>query len=66
MDVTLSGIVILVRPEQSLNVESPIYVTPLGIDILVSVEQLQNAYLPIFVKLSGKATFARFEHEKNA
>ena len=35
MEVTPAGIVILVRPVQLENVESPMLVTPLGIVMLV-------------------------------
>ena len=48
MDVTLSGIVTLVRRgEQLENAESPIDVTPLPITTLVSLLQLENALSPI-------------------
>jgi len=43
MDVTLSGIVMLVRLEQPENAESLMDVTPSGIVMLVRSEQPENA-----------------------
>ena len=53
IDVTVSGIVILVSPLQPLNAESPIDVTVSGIVILVSPLQPQNTEEPIDVTLLG-------------
>ena len=52
IEVTLSGIVILVKP-QLLNANSPIEVTLFGIVTLVKSKQLSNADSPIVVTILG-------------
>ena len=49
MEVTESGIVILVSPVQPENAEEPIEVTESGIVMLVSESKLSNAWEPIEV-----------------
>ena len=49
MLVTLLGIVMLVRPKQSANAESPILVTPLPIVMLVRPKQAEKAPPPMLV-----------------
>ena len=51
--VTLSGIVMVFKLLQPLNVFSLINSTPLEIVILVKLEQLWNELSPIYVTLSG-------------
>ncbi len=46
-----SAIVMLVKPVQPLNADSPIEVTPFGIVIFVKAVQPINAALPILVTL---------------
>ena len=53
MLVTLSGIVIEVKPVQSKNAESPMLVTLSGIVIEVKLVQPRNAESPMLVTLSG-------------
>ena len=53
MDETESGIVILVRPSQSMKALSPIVVTELGIATFVKPEHPLNASLPIEVIVIG-------------
>ena len=65
IEVTLSGIVILVSPEL-LNVLPAIEVTLSGIVILVRLEQFWNALLPIKLTLSGIVILVRLEQFRNA
>ena len=53
MDVTLSGIVMLVSPLQPENAALPMEVTLLPIVMLVSPVQPENAQSPMEVTLSG-------------
>ena len=53
MLVTLSGIVMLVRPLQPENAEDPMLVTPLPSVTLVSPPQSENAEDPMLVVAVG-------------
>ena len=53
IDVILLGIVMEVRPEQSLNAYAPIEVTLSGMITELRLEQLSNACLPMDVTSSG-------------
>ena len=54
MLVTLSGIIILVKPLQYLKAESPMLVTLSGIVTLVSPLQPEKAELPMLVTLPSE------------
>ncbi len=64
--VTLSGIMIEVKAEQSPNAPSSIFVTLSGIVIDVKAEQSLNIPSSIFVTLSGIVIDVKAEHSKNA
>ena len=66
MLVTLLGIVIEVREEQSAKAPSPMLVTPLGIVIEVREEQAAKAPTPIFVTLLPMLTEVKEEHSEKA
>jgi hypothetical protein len=53
MLITLSGIVMLVRPLQPQNAHPPMLVTLSGIVTLVNPLQKENAQDPMFVTLLG-------------
>ena len=53
------GIVMLVKPVQPLNAESPIVVTLFGNEIFAKLVQLLNAELPIVVTLFGIVIFVK-------
>ena len=53
MLLTLIGIVISVRPVQTWNASSPMFVTLSGIVILVRPVQSAKAYIPMFVTVEG-------------
>ena len=59
MLVTLSGIVMLVRPPQSPNAEYPMLMTPVSIVTLVRPHEL-NASFPMFVMLPGIMTLPKW------
>ena len=61
-EVTLLGIVILLRLLHPLNASDPIDVTPLGIVMLDNIEQLLKALSPIVLTLSGTVTLIRLLH----
>ena len=66
MEVTLSGIVILVRLLQYSNADLPMEVTLSGIVILVRLLHKENALSPMEVTLSGIDILARLRHQSNA
>ena len=66
MYVTLFGIVILLRLEQSLNASSPMLVTLLGIVMLLSPSQPSNALYPILFTLFGIVMLVSPVHPLNA
>ena len=61
IEVTLSGIVMLVKELHPEKACSPIEVTLSGIVMLVKDEQFQNAYSPIEVTPSGRAMLVKDE-----
>ena len=66
MLVTLSGIVMVVKLGQFLNVPSHMQSTLSGIAMLVRLEQPSNALTPISVTLFGIVTLVRFVQLQNA
>ena len=66
MEVTLSGMVMLVSEVQLENAELPIEVTLLGMVMLVSEVQLENAELPMEVTPSGMVMLVSERHLENA
>jgi hypothetical protein len=59
IEVTLDGMVMLVRLVQPLNALFSIEVTPAGMVMLVSLLQPENALLPIEVTLEGMVMLVR-------
>ena len=66
IDITLPGIVILVKLAQRANAEFPILVKLFPIDMLVKFVQLSKAKLPIEVTLSGIVILVMPEQLPNA
>ena len=62
----INGKVILVKPVQPLNTDSPIIVTLFGISMLVKHVQPENAEEPILITLFGSSIFAILVHPSNA
>ena len=60
--VTLSGILMLVKPVQLQNASSPILVTPFGMLMFVRLLQLRNACIPMLVMFSGRRMLVRPVH----
>ena len=65
ISVTLFGIVIFVRLQQSLKAPKQIFVTLFGIVIFVSDTHPLKAIGPIFVTLFGISIFVSDEHSEN-
>ena len=59
IDVTLSGIMTVVRPEQEANAEASMLSAPCGISIPASIRQFWNIPSPMRSMLSGSVTLAR-------
>ena len=57
MDITLSGIIMFVRPLQPENALPPMDVTLSGIVIPVRLQQPENAASGIIMRPSGNTTF---------
>ena len=57
MEVTLFGMLMLVKLLHPQNASAPMDVTLSGMLMLVKLLQLQNAYSPMDVTLSGITTF---------
>ena len=66
IEVTLLGIVILVRLSQSEKAASPMDFTLLGIVTLVKFLQLKKTSSSIVVTLSGIVIFSKLEHPVKA